>query len=172
MITADIIIIRGAPGTGKTTISKELAKLFPNGSRVEVDTVRLMKNLPNWTNQEEHITMLKCSATLISNFLKNKFCPVIVVDTLSGNKTELFRKLLNELNPNAQQIIFTLLCSEIELKTRIDARKVNEFRNFDICLKQNCENKEVVINGNLLVDTSSNSILDTVRFIYEKIVLG
>jgi predicted PilT family ATPase len=36
----DIIIIRGAPGSGKSQTAKSLSKYYPKGERLEVDSIR------------------------------------------------------------------------------------------------------------------------------------
>ena len=60
--TPDVIILRGAPGAGKSALSKELAKRFPKGVRLEVDTLRSMVISVDWTNQQEHKDLLQVAA--------------------------------------------------------------------------------------------------------------
>src|SRR4051812_35009310 len=87
---SDIIILRGAPGSGKSETAKSLSQWFPKGVRLEVDTLRQMVVSVDWKNQQEHINMLQASAGLVYDFLKCGFSPVIVVDTFSGDKVIRF----------------------------------------------------------------------------------
>src|ERR1700740_2801409 len=93
----DIIIIKGAPGSGKTETGKLLANHFPKGVRLEVDTVRSMVISVDWTNQKEHIQLLDMSAKITVDFLKTGLSPVILIDTFSGDKLNGFLKTINGL---------------------------------------------------------------------------
>ena len=79
---ADIIIIKGAPASGKSHTAKSLSKHFPKGARIEVDNLRNMVISVDWKNQTEHINILNLSANLVNEYLQLGFKPVIVVDTL------------------------------------------------------------------------------------------
>ena len=68
----DIIIIRGAPGSGKSQTAKSLSQVFPKGVRLEVDTIRQMVISVDWKNQQEHIDMLQASTKLVYEFLQLK----------------------------------------------------------------------------------------------------
>jgi len=94
----DIIIIRGAPGSGKSQTAKSLSQFFPKGVKLEVDILRQMVISVDWKNQEEHINMLQVSTGLVHDFLKLGFNPVIVVDTFSGDKINKYLESLYELD--------------------------------------------------------------------------
>jgi len=82
----DVIIIRGAPGVGKSELGKALARHFSLGAKVEVDALRKMVNGVKWTDQAEHIKLLGLAAGTVAEFARLGFRPVIVVDTFSGDK--------------------------------------------------------------------------------------
>jgi adenylate kinase family enzyme len=86
----DTIIIKGAPGAGKSETAKELSKIFQKGVRMEVDNIRSMVVSVDWKNQQEHINMLQVAAGMVYDFLKYDFKPVIVVDTFSSDKINDF----------------------------------------------------------------------------------
>lgn len=135
----DVIIIRGAPGSGKTQTSKCLATHFPKGVRLEVDTLRAMVISVEWTNQEEHVNILSLSAGLVLGFLNLGYRPVIVVDTFSGNKLTKFLAELQSLEDNLNVITFALVTDPEVLKARIENRPPNQFKNFEICQKLNSD---------------------------------
>jgi adenylate kinase family enzyme len=134
---ADVIIIQGAPGVGKSTTGKKLATYFPQGTRLEADTLRSMVITPDWKKQSEHIKLLEVVAKLTLEFLGLNFSPVIVIDTFSGNKAEKFREDLRQLNPKIRIVSFGLFCSEETLRKRVDFRSDEEFKDIEVCLKLN-----------------------------------
>jgi len=137
--TPDVIIIRGAPGSGKTEAAKFLAAHLQKGVRLEVDTLRSMVISVNWTNQAEHISILSLSATLVHGFLDLGYKPVIVVDTFSGRK---LTKYLAELQSTGRQLdvrIFALFVTPDILRQRIEMRPDGQFKDIDICQKLNSD---------------------------------
>lgn len=73
-IKPDVIIIRGAPGSGKSTLAKLLATHFPNGARVEVDSLRGMVISVDWTNQTEHKNILSLAINVVRDFHALGYC--------------------------------------------------------------------------------------------------
>lgn len=152
--TVDIIILRGAPGSGKSTTSKELAKLFPGGVRLEVDTLRAMVNSVDWKNQQEHINLLSLSTKVAREFLDQGYKPVIIVDTFSGNKLEGYLKQLQTASSKLDVKIIGLTVSEDVLLKRIDLRSEDEFKEIDVCRKLNRDVLKRPYDGEILIDTS------------------
>jgi broad-specificity NMP kinase len=133
----DIIIIRGAPGSGKSQAAKSLSEFFPKGVRLEVDTIRNMVISVDWKSQQEHIDMLQASTKLVFEFLKFGFSPVIVIDTFSGDKINRYLETLYELDKDLSIKIFGLFTTDDELKRRLDLRSHPEFKDFPICKRLN-----------------------------------
>ncbi|KPQ41806.1 MAG: hypothetical protein MPEBLZ_03647 [Candidatus Methanoperedens nitroreducens] len=105
---ADIIIIRGAPGSGKSQSAISLSEFFPKGVRMEIDILRSMVISVDWTNQNEHINILNISTKLVIDFIQLGFSPVIVIDTFSGDKILNYLEKLNHLNNELSIGIFGL----------------------------------------------------------------
>ena len=135
--SADIIIIRGAPASGKSQTAKSLSKHFPKGARIEVDNLRNMVISVDWKNQSEHINILNLSTKLVVEYLQLGFKPVIVVDTFSGDKILKYLADLKELNADLAIKIFGLYTTDEELKRRVDLRGPEEFRDLNICIRLN-----------------------------------
>lgn len=166
----DVIIIRGAPGVGKSTAAKKLAEYFPKGVRLEVDTLRSMVISVDWKDQAEHINLLYVSSKAVSEFLALGYRPVIVVDTFSGNKIERFLQDLLEGNKEPSAIIIGLHCSDDELLKRVNAREQGEFKDFEISKKLNSAIKKRGYTGEIKIDTTTISPEGTVSLVYEIIV--
>ncbi len=161
----DIIIIRGAPGSGKSQTAKSLAQFFPWGVRMEVDTLRQMVISVDWKNQQEHIDMLQASTKLVLEFLRLGFSPVIIVDTFSGDKINRYLETLYRHDENLSIKIFGLYTTEDELRRRLDLRTASEFRDFVICKKLNddvlkwkCENEFQINTTGIIAAQSAEKI--------------
>ena len=112
MVSApDIIILKGAPASGKSQTAKSLARFFPKGVKIEVDNLRQMVISVDWKNQAEHINLLQVSARLAHDFLKLDFKPVIVVDTFSGDKIKNFMATMKNMDASIRMQIFSLFVS-------------------------------------------------------------
>lgn len=163
---ADIIIIRGAPGSGKSQTAKSLSQFFPKGIRLEVDTIRTMVISADWKNQQEHINMLQVSSGLVHDFLKLGFKPVIVVDTFSGDKITRYLETLLGLDDAIKVKIFGLFTTDDELKRRLELRATEEFKDLAICKKLNNDVLKFKYPGELQIDTTGLLPKETAKIIH------
>lgn len=166
----DIIILRGAPGSGKSQTAKRLSQFFPKGVRMEIDDLRSMVIFPDWTNQNEHINILNISTKLVIDFIQLGFRPVIVIDTFSGDKILNYLEKLNHLNNELSISIFGLYTTEEELKKRIESRKKGEFRDFNICKKLNDDVLKIKYDKEFQINTTGLLPNETAKIIYDKIM--
>ncbi len=164
--TTDIIIVRGAPGSGKSQTAKSLSQFFPKGVRLEVDTIRQMVISVDWKNQQEHISMLQVSTKLVFEFLRFGFSPVIVVDTFSGDKINRYLETLYEHSENLSVKIFGLYTTDEELKKRLDLRTDAEFKDFSICKRLNEDVLKWKLDREFQINTTGLSSLETAKKIY------
>ena len=165
----DIIILRGAPASGKSQSAKSLATFFPKGVRVEVDNLRNMVISPDWKNQSEHINILSLSTKVVTEFLQLGFKPIIIVDTFSGDKINKYLEELRQLIPELSIKIFGLHASEEELIKRIESRESWEFRDVNICLRLNGDVLKFKHDSEYQINTTGLLPLDTAKIIYEQI---
>lgn len=163
----DIIIIRGAPGAGKSQSAKCLSKFYPKGVRLEIDILRSMVILVDWTNQGEHINMLNISTKLVYDFIKLGFRPVIVVDTFSNGKIVKYLDNLHQLDKDLSIRIFGLYTSEEELKRRIQSRRKGEFRDYGICQRLNDEVRKKKYVSEYQIDTTGLLAKETAKIIFD-----
>ncbi|GHV11345.1 hypothetical protein FACS1894162_6690 [Bacteroidia bacterium] len=161
----DIIIVRGAPASGKSETAKCLAKYFPQGVRMEIDNLRSMVISVDWTNQQEHINILQLSTKAVAEFLNLGFNPIIVIDTFSGDKVDKFLSDLYAINSNFKIAIFGLYATEKELTTRIKKRKEGKFKDIDICLKLNSDAQKLKHLSEIQIDTTGRIPQETAQII-------
>ncbi len=150
----DVIIIRGAPGSGKSETAKCLAARFKKGVRLEVDTLRAMVVSVDWSNQEEHVNILSLATNLVAGFIKNGYKPVIVIDTFSGNKLSNFLSELQLLNSNLEVYSFALVTTPEVLSTRVENRSADKFKNIDICQMINSDVTKYLLPEENLIDST------------------
>jgi predicted kinase len=154
LVIPDVIILRGAPGVGKSTLAKELAKRFPKGVRLEVDTLRSMVISVDWTNQQEHKDLLQIAAKLTRQFLGLGFKPVLVVDTFSGDKVKAFLDAINFLDLGLQVKTFALHASPEVLAYRLSARTQDQFTDIAVSQKLNSDVLKILRPEDTVLDTS------------------
>ena len=135
----DVIIIRGAPGAGKTELGKALAKQCPRGAKVEVDALRKMVVGVNWTDQAEHIKLLGLAAGTVAEFARLGFRPVIVIDTFSGDKVDGFLASLRHISPALVLKLYALHLSDEVLAKRLASRPDGLFKDLAISKKLNAD---------------------------------
>lgn len=166
----DVIVIRGAPGVGKSSTAKCLAGSFPGGARVEVDILRKMVISVNWKKQDEHILMLDVAARLVHDLAESGFRPVIVVDTFSGDKVTRFLEILRKQRETRTFLVFSLHASETSLQQRLHERPSDEFKDFEIAKKLNEDIHRFPASSEWLIDNSRLSPDETARHITHTIV--
>lgn len=165
----DIIIIRGAPASGKSQTAKSLSDFFPRGVRLEVDTIRNMVISVDWKNQQEHIDMLQASTKLVFEFLILGFSPVIVIDTFSGDKINRYLETLYQHDEKLSVKIIGLYTSDEELKRRLDLRTSAEFKDFPICKRLNDDVLKWKPDSEYQIDTTGLLPKQTAEKIYGQI---
>lgn len=166
----DILIIRGAPASGKSQTAKSLTKYFPKGVRMEIDNLRSMVISVDWTNQSEHINILNLSTRLVNDFLQLGFSPVIIIDTFSGDKIVNYHKMLKSINNELIIETFGLYTNEEKLKIRLDMREDNFFKDFSICKKLNADTVKFKFENEIQIDTTDLISDNTAKKIYEEIM--
>ncbi len=164
----DVIIIRGAPGSGKTQASKCLATHFQKSVRIEVDTLRAMVISVEWSNQDEHINILSLTIGLVIGFHRLGYGPIIVVDTFSGNKLSKFIADISLMNNNLEIRSFALVTAPEVLRVRVEDRPTGQFKDLDICIKLNSDVIKHLQPLEQIIDNTELTPVETVEVILEQ----
>ncbi len=157
----DVIVIRGAPGSGKSTAGKCLAARLGRGSRVEVDTLRSMIIPVDWKDQAEHVGVLSVATRVVEGFLGLGHGPVIVIDTFSGNKLTRFIAELRALREGLDLRLFALVPTLPVLRTRVEGRPGDQFKDLSVCEKLNADALKFLQPGERVIDNSALSPEET-----------
>lgn len=136
MNSTQLIIIRGAPGAGKSSLGRRLKKVFSTGVLIEIDNVRGMMNNVDWNDEQQHFIALEAAAATVNSFIGSKLMPVIVVDMFMPDKLEFFLRKVAATNYK----IVSLLVNERVLEKRLTERK----EGFKDIPKGNALNKMII----------------------------
>jgi broad-specificity NMP kinase len=152
----ELIIIRGTPGSGKSSLGRRLKKSYPAGVLLEVDNFRGMMNDVNWEDEHQHLVALDVIASSAKKFLELKRSPIIIVDMFLPEKLEWFLEKVKGIN----YTVISLLVNEPVLQKRLAERKEG-FKNIskgiliNKFIQDNPCDKELIIDTN---DLDKNAV--------------
>ena len=155
-----IVIICGLPGVGKTTISKDLARLI-NAAILSTDKIR--KELlprPTYTKQERRL--IYDILTLLAKYLYNANVNCILDATFN---TEYSRKKLKDkiLIPSEKMYIVECSCPENITISRLKNRK-NDYSDANISIYKRMKGIYEPVRGeHITVDTSQPAISNAMK---------
>lgn len=151
----DVVVIRGAPGVGKSETARRLAERLGVGARVEVDNLRAMIVPVNWTDQSQHIGVLSLAVGITAGFLELGHRPVLVVDTFSGDKVVRFLSELRERCGQVDVRVFALVADASTLEERVRRRPEGQFKDVPVCLKLNADVTRRIQPFEQLIDSTA-----------------
>jgi broad-specificity NMP kinase len=154
-----LLIIRGTPGAGKSSLGRRLKKTFPSGALIELDNFRGMLNNVDWQDEQQHLIALDAAAVTVNSFAASSVSPVIVVDMFMPDKLEFF---LGKISVADYKII-SLLVNENILEKRLTERKEG-FKDITKGISLNKMILEHPEKNDISIDTSAmdkNEVLAT-----------
>tara|TARA_Y100000310_G_scaffold343023_2_gene448778 strand:+ start:521 stop:1018 length:498 start_codon:yes stop_codon:yes gene_type:complete len=149
----DLIIIGGAPGSGKSTVQDIVAKKLSNvcidfGNLREFHLDRYWKK----ANDKEELMAFQNLVFIIKNYLKNKYINIMVNDLKYDKVIKLMRSF------SKKKIILIILTSEEnELKKRITSPRNSGFKNVKKALEYNKQWKDCNLKNSIKIDNSHNN---------------
>jgi adenylate kinase family enzyme len=157
-----LIIIRGAPGAGKSSLGRNLKKKFPSAALLELDNFRGMMNV-DWTDEQQHRIALKAAALAAKTFCEQGITPVIVVDMFLPEHLNYFLGEASEINYR----IISLLADEITFKKRLEERKEG-FKESDKAIAIDKNIRQNSVKNETIIDTSRKTKQEISRMISAK----
>ena len=145
----ELLLVRGAPGVGKSSAVSRLRRNIPGGATIEVDDLRRMIAGVQWSGREHHTLAIEHARLLAESFFARGFSPVVVVDTFS-------RRLAEPLATQLRRIfrIASLHAAPHILERRIEGRPVSAFRDVSVSLALNAEVLRERLSNDELIDTT------------------
>ena len=74
-----VLLLRGAPGVGKSTVGRLLAGLLGDGAICEVDRFRAMFAGVDWGSRQQHEMALRAAIAACRSLLEDGVSPVVAV---------------------------------------------------------------------------------------------
>jgi len=145
----DIVVVRGSPGAGKSTVARELMFLWGMGATVEIDQVRAMINQINWRSHQQHFDGIKAAAAICKSFLDSGYQPVVLVDTFGYGSIDIAR---DEFHGRSVFVV-SLTCSERVIWWRL-LRRIGGYKDSAMSLKFNEHIRLNTHNDDMTFDTS------------------
>ena len=158
----DLLIIRGAPGVGKSSVGKLLAQYYKDGVTIEIDEVRRMINSVTWANIREHLNAIEATKALVISYLQSKYAPVIVIDTLSHGTIKM---IIDQIPFETTCKTISLIATEAKIRERIIERNEG-FMDCETSFKVNTAIINETLENNLLIDTTDLTVTE----VFEKII--
>lgn len=158
----DLIIIRGAPGVGKSSVGILLSQYYKDGVTIEIDEVRRMINSVTWTNTREHLNAIEATKALVISFLQSKYAPVIVIDTLSHGTIKM---IIDNIPFKTTCKTISLIATDEKIRERIIKRNAG-FIDCETSFKVNTAIINEALENDLLIDTTNLTATE----IFEKII--
>lgn len=116
----DVLVIRGAPCAGKSTLGRGLRRALTVGAVVEVDDVRAMLVRTDWSSRHQHDIALDVALHAIRRFDTFGMKPVVLIDTFSRGRLNHVRGWLEAAD--LRFLIVSLWVEPDRLRQRLLAR--------------------------------------------------
>ncbi|MCA9518067.1 MAG: hypothetical protein KC635_24180 [Myxococcales bacterium] len=146
------MLLRGAPGVGKSTVGRTLAEICGNGVICEVDRFRAMFAPVDWGDRRQHSAGLRAAVAAGRSLIADGVGLLIVIDTF-GRET-LPPVAASLASPNADILAVSLWAEVNVLRSRLAARG-DGFSDAALSSLMNAEVRTKRVADDVLIDTSA-----------------
>ncbi len=161
-----VIIISGTPASGKSSVSKALAKKFPKSVYIPVDDLRAMViggNIAPWDDKfgEQYKLIEKNFLAMTKNFLEEGFV-VIIDDVIADEQVKKYQKMFGNVYG------FLLLPSIETLKKRdLERDSTGEMHGrIDVLYPEFANSKHDTLK---VIDSTNHALSKTVEEIFKQL---
>lgn len=164
MQSHDVVLIRGAPGIGKSTIGELLRVAAPNGAIVDIDKIRRMLNKERFIYNENHEyrNATIAAGALVKSFLSSKYSPVVVIDVFSKPILELF---INQMQGHS--LISIILHADDEVLSARMTNRTNGYINVDVARRVSQHIYDTRSETDFMIDTTLLGPHDVLRCVLD-----
>lgn len=160
---SDYIVLRGAPGAGKSTTARALMRRLRGGVTIEVDEVRKMINGVVWESHQQHFDAIGAAAEAAKAYLASGYRPIVFVDTLAFGGLEIALKALNSESVST----YSLVCSRFSLALRL-WRRFGGFRDSAKSARIDSHLRLTASHPSEIIDTTAMDVHQVVSWIAQR----
>lgn len=131
-----VVLLRGAPGVGKSTVATLLGSSGAARTIIEVDTMRRLVVGVHWSDRRLHGAAITAAALAAGEFAVRGFGPVLLVDCFGRSTAHTAVELAKRTG--AEVAVFTLWASPGVLRARL-AHRVKDYDGTGFALLINAE---------------------------------
>lgn len=148
----DLLLVRGAPGIGKSTIGSLFRRFAHGGVVIDIDDVRRMTNdeLFLYGENEHYRNAIVVVQGMVESYLVAGYSPVIVIDVFCANILNLFRA---KIYPGPA-ISATLYAQNSVLLGRMRDR-IKGYINLEVAERVNCHMLDTREMTDIWIDTTN-----------------
>lgn len=147
----DLIILRGAPGVGKSTLSTEIKNIFKKGVTVEIGSLLKMVNGFEDGNSKLYSDTIENARSLGLNYLRKGYSPVLIIGPFKSARIQ--NHFLNAMDRDIKYLIISLVAKDEDLNYRIDQR-LTGFKDKNIAYAVNKDIINFSFENEIRFDTS------------------
>jgi broad-specificity NMP kinase len=148
----DVIVVRGAPAVGKSTVSRLLLSRLEAGALVEVDQIRGSMANVDWGDREQHAVALRGALSLVESLVSDAAIPVVLVDVMGRDSLQIVQDWLDRAN--VSHVTYSLWAERGVLEARMERRE-GDYRDHQMARWINEEIERDRRPAERLVDTSA-----------------
>jgi broad-specificity NMP kinase len=120
----DLVLVRGAPGVGKSSLADSLKNVFPQGVSIESESIWKSLNIIDWLDEKQSVDAIISSLNVANDYLQRGYKPAVVVDVFYGDRINNAIDQVKKVTSSQSFCVITLLCENEELDRRIHSRLI------------------------------------------------
>ena len=157
-----IVLLRGAPGVGKSTVAQHLCESARVGALVEVDDVRHMFTDVDWGNRQQHAAALRAATLAAMELTRTGNRPCLLVDCFGRGTAPQTVNILESMGASVATV--SLWASPEVLQERL-RRRDGPGSDAELALAMNEEVRASRVSD-VLVDTTHRTAVEAAATVW------
>ena len=131
-----VVLLRGAPGVGKSTVAAMLGEHGVVRAVIEVDAMRRLILGIDWGDRRQHDAAIAAGARAAAEFAAAGLSPVLLVDCFGRDRAQRALELVRAAG--AEAFVVSLWATPDVLRARV-AQRIDDYDDVEMALRINAE---------------------------------